>query len=456
MSKLRARALCAAVLIGLLSLSACGDDGESDASAPTDDRTTAGSGSSDGGDGCTPDRVGGSITVGEYSPTLGLDPIDGGGSGLSSGRVGGIPGAAIYDTLLILDEETGEFIPHVAESIKSSDDRTTWTLKLRPGITFSNGDPLDADAVVASMKRHTAEGSPSTIRRGLELIEEYVVVDDLTVEFHLSAPWGYFPMALASSAGMITNQRIVEERGEGFNLDPSGAGVGPYEIERFVPREELVLRAKDDYWGGPVCIERLRFVHLQGAGLTYESLKRGEIDIAFLQEAEVIARAKEEGFDGLTWVLQAGALLLMNTGVEGTDPPTADLRVRQAIVHALDPEAMDERRFAGTGLPTASIVHEDFPFAPSVSGPELDSERARALVEEVKAETGWDGTIRILCNEDAREAAVTAQALLNAAGMQVQTSVVDTAGLIRGVIVEKNFDLPAGGSTSRPATCGSR
>lgn len=172
MSKLRARALCAAVLIGLLSLSACGDDGESDASAPTDDRTTAGSGSSDGGDGCTPDRVGGSITVGEYSPTLGLDPIDGGGSGLSSGRVGGIPGAAIYDTLLILDEETGEFIPHVAESIKSSDDRT------RAGTTRSARRPTRravsrcADLAQGhrafagrSMARRSAGGQASRLHR---------------------------------------------------------------------------------------------------------------------------------------------------------------------------------------------------------------------------------------------------------------------------------------------------
>ena len=81
------------------------------------------------------------------------------------------------------------------------------------------------------------------------------VVDPLTVKFTLTAPYPDFPHVLATDVGMITNPRVVAAKGpDGFANDPTGGGVGPYEFEKYAPGEEIVLKAKSDYWGGPVCI----------------------------------------------------------------------------------------------------------------------------------------------------------------------------------------------------------
>jgi peptide/nickel transport system substrate-binding protein len=143
--------LATAALVG----AACGDD----------DDTTAPPGNGGADEVCTAERAGGTVTVGTYSEATGLDPAA--GSGLGTGKVGATEGSAIYDVLMIYDSETGEYRPHLAESFTANDDNTVWTLRLRPGITFDNGDPLDAEAVRTSIRRHTAEGSRATLRRGL-------------------------------------------------------------------------------------------------------------------------------------------------------------------------------------------------------------------------------------------------------------------------------------------------
>src|SRR5690606_23776439 len=110
-----------------------------------------GGGSESAEETCTADRVGGVATVGTYAEAPGLDPAVGGGTGLDMGLAGGTEAAAIYDVLVIYDEVSGEYKPHLAEELTANDDATEWTLRLRSGINFDNGDPLDAEAVATSI-----------------------------------------------------------------------------------------------------------------------------------------------------------------------------------------------------------------------------------------------------------------------------------------------------------------
>jgi len=434
----RLRRIIGLLGIAALAATACGDD--SDDGATASEGTTSPASADEV---CTEDRVGGTLAVGTYSEAGGLDPVVAAGTGLGTGRVGATEGSAIFDVLVIHDSETGEYTPHLAEALTPNEDNTKWTLKLRPDITFDNGDPLDAQAVVTSMQRHTAQSSRSTLRRGVVLIQQFEVTDPLTVVFHLAEPWGDFPMLLAASPGMITNQRVVDERGADFNRNPNGGGVGPYVVDRFMPGEVLVLKARENYWGGPVCVKELRFVNIVGGPATYEALEAGQLDVAFLPDGATINRARDADYEGLEWIIHSGSMLLMNTGLPGTDPPTSDLRVRQAIAHALDVDYINERQFDGYGLATTSLVHPDSPISPGVDGPEFNRQRATQLITQVKAETGWDGSIRLLCNDptDRRDAALAIETLLNAVGMQVQRTIGDTSQLIAGVVTNKDYDL---------------
>lgn len=382
--------------------------------------------------------------MGLYAEGPGLDPIA--GSGLSSGRAGGTEGVAFYDALVRFNDQTLEWEPQLAESLTHNTDYTEWVLKLRPNVKFGNGDPVDAAAVKASIERHGAPESKSTSKRGLALVQDIAVRDNLTLVFTLKQSWGAFPLILATGAGLIANPKIVAERGKSFGLNPTGAGAGPYELVSYKPGEEMVLRAKDDYWGGPVCIKELHFRVMGGSAQTYLGLTTNDVQLAFLQDAAVIDQAKTDGYKGLRWVLEGGSELLMNNGARGSSAPTTDPRVRKAIALALDPKVMNEREFKGKGIPTTALTSPDSVLASAVPGPTINQDEAKKLVQDVKA-GGWDGSIRLICNDtpDRQQAAIAIETLLNGVGMKVTKTVVDTQRLIGDVITNVNYDLACWG-----------
>ena len=356
---------------------------------------------------CTEDRRGGEVTFGVFSETAGLDPTVSTGSGVT----GMNELMAIYDVLIRLDRNTGEYIPHLAESLVSNDDATVWTLGLREGITFGNGDPLDADAVIASIDRFNntdrALGQGNQSGAFVSFITEMVALDDLTVQFTLGEPWGTFPYTLADEPGMIVNVNVLDSYSDeenpvaAFSRNPVGAGAGPYEVERYAPGEEIVLRAKDDYWGGPVCIEKITFVRFAGASATYDAFQNDDLQVAFLREPRAISEARANGDENaLVFLQNTGGVILINNGIRGSTPPTTDLRLRRAIFLATDTGVMDERANDGTGLPGKTLLSDRSFYYDADLFPEYptNADEARRLVEEVKAEGNWDGTIRLQCH----------------------------------------------------------
>ncbi|HEX7095192.1 MAG TPA: ABC transporter substrate-binding protein [Acidimicrobiales bacterium] len=345
----------------------------------------------------------------------------------------------MFDTLMAYDSRTGAFQPRLADSLEPNEDFTTWTLRLREGVRFGNGDPLDAAAVVASINRHLEDDA---LNRSLaEMIALSSVVDDRTVTFELSQSWSGFPFALAGPIGMITNPRVVEERGDDFQSNPQGAGVGPFELERYAEGEELVLRAKQDYWAGDVCVGTLRFRTISDARTAYDAFSNGEVDVAFVQDPLVVSQARDAGVNNFGFKYGMGRTIAINAGKRGTTPPTTDVRVRRAIALALDPEFINDRATQGGGNPTSAIFSEDMNSWSGVDGPENDPDAARELVETVKSEGKWDGTIRLICPQISEDAGIAIEALLTDVGFNVQRETVDTSTLVEKVIRNVDFDL---------------
>jgi peptide/nickel transport system substrate-binding protein len=185
----RFRFVAFAVVVALAAV-ACGDDGGGDAS--TSSTTAGGTGATTVPATTVAPKVGGSVTMGVYIEPSGLDPVvaQGGGTG------GNHEMGAIYDTLMRIDPATKTFVPQLAESLTSNADGSEFTLKLRPGVKFSDGTDYDADAVVFGIKRHTQYGS--ALAGLVSAIKEYTVVDKLTVKFTLTTPWPNFPYLLGA------------------------------------------------------------------------------------------------------------------------------------------------------------------------------------------------------------------------------------------------------------------
>nr|WP_262402038.1 ABC transporter substrate-binding protein [Actinomadura sp. CNU-125] len=194
---------------------------------------------------------GGTLTVAAYAEAGLLDPAE----TIVAGTTGGIEMAAVYDVLMRWDPESGEVVPQLAESLESADDGTTWTLKLRDGVKFSDGTELDAAAVKWSLDRYVRKGADEAAL-WKENVRAVKTPDDRTVVFELAHSWPSFSFMLTSGPGMI----VAKSSDKGEKFEPVGAG--PFTFERYAPDEEMVLKANDRYRDGRPHLDRVRLVYV--------------------------------------------------------------------------------------------------------------------------------------------------------------------------------------------------
>lgn len=454
--------LLAVLLAFSLLAAACGDDDDDTTTGVTDDGVTDDGTADDADDGAlddgalddgavddgTDDEVatgrceatvaGTRVNYGQFSPSGPLEP-----TGTSGSLVGGTELLALYDVLLRYNNETGEYEPQLAESLTPNDDFTEWTLVLREGLTYSNGDPFDIENLFAHLERFFREGARNSSAAFLSLIESQEEIDERTAVFTLRQPWSTFQYVFADEPGMVVNARVIPEDADELAVwseqPPAEAGMGPYQVTRNAAGEELVMTARDDYWGGPVCIETLRFVFLSGANNTYQAFQAGDINVGFLRDANVFARAESNGEVLLTDLQDSGGVLLMNHR-EGS--PTSDPRIREAIALAVNEESISERAFGGDFKTTRSLFHPDSGYwSEGLDEAEYDPERAAQLVEEAKAD-GFDGRIRVGAPETppGPEVVIAVEGMLEAVGFEVEQMVMPQLDII-GRVVQGDFDV---------------
>jgi peptide/nickel transport system substrate-binding protein len=442
MTRTSLRALAAATTATLL-LVACGNDDDTAADDPTaPEQPDDGNGDENGETGCDATVPGSEITFGVFAPATRLDPTQESGA-----LVGGTELAAVYDALMLFDPETSTYEPHVAESLEPNDDFTEWTLTLPEGVTYSDGTPLTAQLVNDNIDRYFEEGVRNAAGGYLARIAEREVRDERTLVLTLDDPWVEFPFAFADEPGRIVNIDAIGDDPDAFAAEPPDeAGLGPYVVERNAPGEELVLRARDDYWGGPVCIERIRVVFRPGA--TYEAYLADDLDVAYLRDSREIARARDDGESEMFFAQDAGTMILLNhAGV------FADERLREAAVLAIDPEIVNDRAYEGTVITSRALISEESRFwSDAIEEPSGDRDRAVQLVEEAVAD-GVDPTVDLLCQTTppSPDVAVAVAGMLEDVGFTVATRTLGTAEAV-GDVIQGNFDGACWGLNFGPAT----
>lgn len=396
------------VALLLVTLTACSSGGDSN--------SAAGAAEQDPTDVCTVDRVDpdSTLTVSTKVATTSLDPVT---------ALGALYGAeetsVLYDTLTRYDSETGLYVPYLAEDVTANGDSTEWTVKLRPGVTFGNGDPMTSADVVYSMDRMRSDKATTPTKSFLAPISAVRAVDDLTVVYTLSRPWAGFPWVLSDLGGMVVNRNVVDATGAGFATNPAGAGVGPYEFVRFAPSEEVVMKAKPDYWGGPICIGTLRFVSVPGSQATLEAFEKGDIDVATVSVDPTVSKELSELPDTVTLhYLRSGAGVGMN---ERQGRILGDPALREAVVAALDPDAVNQRVFGGNGTMARTLTVPEMNIWGGVDGPEYDLDKAKDLVAQAKANGMTEPVNFVVADTADPELVLVIEALLKNAGFDVKT-----------------------------------
>ncbi|MBM0127034.1 ABC transporter substrate-binding protein [Pimelobacter simplex] len=374
--------------------------------------------------------AGGTLTYGAYTEPASLDPT----VTIAAATTGGNEMANIFDTLTTFDPEKQEFVPRLAESIEPNSDFTSWTLTLREDVTFSDGTPLDAEAVVWSQQRYAAAKAPETALWNAN-VTSTTATDALTVTYDLARPWPLFPGILSTGPGMVVAKSSVGADGR---FTPVGAG--PFTLGAWKPGESIDLEARADYWDGAPHLDSVRMAFLGDQRTSLDSLVGGDVDAALVRDPDLVDEVLDLELPAYVNMRAASNVAIINAaeGAAGHDP-----RVRKAIALAIDPELMRERMFGGAGIASSDLFPDYSVWHTDVAGLAPDREEATKLVEEAKAD-GWDGVITYVDGTDpaSRAATQAVKASLEAVGMTLDPKPARTISeQITRIAVERDYDL---------------
>lgn len=346
--------------------------------------TSACGGSGDGGDreagaGDGAVNKGGRLVALMPTEIPGLDPVKGVGSA-SGGPMQRM--YAIFDALVYTESESGDVQPGIAESLETSDDGTTWDLTLRDGVTFTDGTPFDADAVVFNWNRH-ADPANASQWRPLVSSMKYTAHDAQTVRVELSKPNVFFPQIVARCLAYIGSPTALRAQGPAFNDSPVGAG--PFVLKRWTRDSEMVLTKNPDYWNNETPnLDELVFKVVPEDGQRLNSWKAGEGDLAFVVNAATAKKYKEAGANLTSAEQFGGTGLLFNLRQQ----KLADVRVRQAIAMAIDREQLNDIVYEGALGDPKTWFKQGAEFSADVPMPAFDLEEAQALLDDYYADSG--------------------------------------------------------------------
>ncbi|HET7122659.1 MAG TPA: ABC transporter substrate-binding protein, partial [Bradyrhizobium sp.] len=291
-------------------------------------------------------KRGGSITMGLELDIAGFDPLKVGVFDTAAGTAA----AAIFDTLTYLDDK-GKPQPKLALSWEPSEDFKIWTFKLRPGVKFHDGMPFNAQAVKENFDRQKDPANKCRCAFYISGIHDVQAPDELTVVYNLNDPSVNLPALLTvqSSNNVIQSPTAWKTKGDDYNRNP--IGTGPYVLKSWTAGDRMVLEKNPDYWNkGHPYLDRIVLKPLPDAQSRFASLQSGEADIIWDDEADAdnIQRAqKDPKLTVHTYAGSGAAVAAFNTKVA----PFDDVRVRQALVMAIDRKKMSQALTNGLARP---------------------------------------------------------------------------------------------------------
>lgn len=283
----------------------------------------------------------------------------------------------VFETLTFRGAD-GENEPRIAEFWDTSDDGLTWTIQVRENVPFQNGEIVTAEDVAFSIMRATDPNVSATMAGFWDVVTSADVTGDNTVELTLSEPSPLLMNGPGQRLAVLPKAYFEEVGEDGFLAEPIGAG--PYRVEEWRSGDQLTLSAFEDYWGGAPSIENVVFRVITEEASRVAALRSGDVDLVTSFSINQVEQVEN---DPNLKVLEVSGLERQRINIDTFAEPFDDPRVRQAINHAIDVDAIIDQllegyaeRIPGIVVPEEIGFNDDLPFY------DYDPDRARELLAE--------------------------------------------------------------------------
>lgn len=329
---------------------------------------------------------------------------------------------------------SGEVLPGLAESWEISDDGTVYTFRLREGVTFHDGTGFDAEDVKFSLERALAEDSVNAQKILFAAIETVEAVDPRTVKVTLKQPQGSFLYNMGWGDAII-----VAPESAGTNKEKP-IGTGPFRFERWAKGASVTLARNPDYWGEAVALDKAEFRFVPDAAAAIPALLSGDIQ-AFpnLGAGDALPQIESDPRFKITIGATEGETVL---GMNNAKAPFDNLKVRQAISHALDREEIILGATDGHGVPIGSHFSPANEAYEDLTGTyPHDVEKARTLLTEAGFADGFAATIKLPPPPYARISGEIIASQLREVGINLEIIPMEWAQWLEQVFANKDFDL---------------
>jgi len=366
------------------------------------------------------------ITLGMVLEPPNLDPTGGAAAAIDE-----VVYANIFEGLTRFGPD-GAVLPALSKSWEVSEDGTVYTFMLNEGVTFHDGTEMNAEDVVFSLDRARAEDSTNAQKALFAGIASVEAVDELTVKVTLSEPNGNFPFNMAWGDAVIVAPESVE------TAATAPVGTGPFSFAEWVQGDHVRLTRNPDYWGEAPALAEATFKFISDPNAAFAAMMAGDVD-AFpnFPAPETLSQFEADPrFSVIVGSTEGETILAMNN----KQPPLDDVKLRQAISHAINRQEIIDGAMFGFGTPIGTHFAPHNPdYVDLTAMSDHDPEKSKALLAEV----GEVGPLRLMLPPPtyARRGGEIIAAQLRAVGIETEISNLEWAQWLEQVFKGKDFDL---------------
>ena len=328
----------------------------------------------------------------------------------------------------------GSVVPGLAESWEISEDGLTYTFKLREGVTFHDGTTMDAEDVKFTLDRINAEDSANAQKALYSAISEVNVIDPQTVEVKLSEPNGNMLFNLAWGDAVIVAPESVE------TIKQTPIGTGAFKFENWNQGDKITLTRNEDYWGEAPALASATFKFISDPTAAFASVMAEDVDVftGFPAPENIPQFEADPRFQVLIGSTEGETILSINNQRE----PFDNVKVREAVAHAIDRQAIIDGAMFGYGTPIGTHFAPHNPdYVDLTQMSAYDPEKSKALLAEAGFPDGFETTLHLPPPSYARRGGEIIAAQLAEVGIKAQITNVEWAQWLETVFKGKDFGL---------------